>query len=585
MANPRKIAEKNYKQALINRALRKTDAAMECLEQAVAADPSYAPAYMAAAEIFQEQDMGLQALDCYGCAMRAEPENILHKDGFIGVAQGLEFSVINEAVLDLFIECLETPGTNVFYTGAVWADILSITLGDEYAALKKQKDYDGFIATLEKMGVPSFLTSRLFLAGLKRLRVPDIEFERFLAHLRRCLLENAAGTRADFSSDNALNIAKHLAHYCHSNDYVFLLTEKEEAMLDALRRNCNVLENSALSIAILACYNSLSTLPNFEDLLHHSEAQKIKSLLDTQVVDFVRQKNIREKNESLTGVKDEVSRKVQNQYEALPYPRWDSYSKTIYNETIEGPLRNKKIKILNAGSGTGHEAVELATVFPKAQILAIDLSRASLAYATQKAEELGLKNLAFKQADILGLDIFSEEFDFIASSGVLHHMNDPFAGWKTLTGCLKRGGLMRIALYSQIGRTAITEARDIIHQKGMTPDPQNIRRFRHECTALLKPESYKKITASLEFYGLSECTDLLFHAQEHQLTLPQIKDWIKQLGLDFLGFQLRDNVLQDYRKEYSNDQAGLNLDNWSKFEQTHPETFIGMYRFWCRKKH
>ena len=119
----------------------------------------------------------------------------------------------------------------------------------------------------------------------------------------------------------------------------------------------------------------------------------------------------------------------------------------------------------------------------------------------------------------------------------------------------------------------------------MTPDPQNIRRFRHECTALLKPESYKKITASLEFYGLSECTDLLFHAQEHQLTLPQIKDWIKQLGLDFLGFQLRDNVLQDYRKEYSNDQAGLNLDNWSKFEQTHPETFIGMYRFWCRKKH
>ena len=276
MANPRKIAEKNYKQALINRALRKTDAAMECLEQAVAADPSYAPAYMAAAEIFQEQDMGLQALDCYGCAMRAEPENILHKDGFIGVAQGLEFSVINEAVLDLFIECLETPGTNVFYTGAVWADILSITLGDEYAALKKQKDYDGFIATLEKMGVPSFLTSRLFLAGLKRLRVPDIEFERFLAHLRRCLLENAAGTRADFSSDNALNIAKHLAHYCHSNDYVFLLTEKEEAMLDALRRNCNVLENSALSIAILACYNSLSTLPNFEDLLHHSEAQKNK---------------------------------------------------------------------------------------------------------------------------------------------------------------------------------------------------------------------------------------------------------------------------------------------------------------------
>lgn len=584
MKNPKKTAEKIYRQAALHRALKKNDAAMECLEQAVAADPSFAPAYVVAAEIFQEQDMGLQALDCYACAVRAEPENILHKDGFIAIAQTLEFSVINDAILALFIDCLETPETNVFYTGRVCADILSIVFGDEYEILKKQKNYEAFIAALErnKSGA-EFLTSRLFLAGLKRLRVPEIEFEKFLTHLRRCLLENATGTRKDFSSDDVLSIAKHLAHYCYSTDYVFLLSKQEEKDADAMRRDFNAGESNALSIAILACYAPLSDLPGFETLLHNNESE-IESLLQTQVSDFLKQKNIREKIESLTGIKDEISRKVQDQYETLPYPRWDSHSKTIYSEAIEGPLRNKKIKILNAGCGTGHEAVELATVFPKADILAIDLSRASLAYAAQKAGELGLKNLTFKQADILELGIFTEEFDFIASSGVLHHMNDPLAGWRVLTGALKRGGLMRIALYSQIGRTAIKEARDIIREQSLTPDAQNIRRFRHECAALLKPESYKKITASLEFYGLSECTDLLFHAQEHQLTLPQIKGWLKELGLDFLGFQLRDDVLQNYRKEYPGDRAALNLDNWAVFEQTHPETFIGMYRFWCRKQ-
>ena len=163
-------------------------------------------------------------------------------------------------------------------------------------------------------------------------------------------------------------------------------------------------------------------------------------------------------------------------------------------------------------------------------------------------------------------------------------MNDPLAGWRVLTGALKRGGLMRIALYSKTGRTAIAEARDIIRLNSLTPEPQDIRRFRHECAALLKPESCKKITGSLEFYGLSECTDLLFHAQEHQLTLPQIKNWMKELGLDFLGFQLREDVLEDYRKSYPRDPSALNLDNWAEFEQTHPETFIGMYRFWCRQK-
>ena len=77
MKNQRKTAEKIYKHALLSRALKKNDAAMEYLEQAIIADPSYAPAYITAAEIFQEQDMGLQALDCYGCAVRAEPGNIL----------------------------------------------------------------------------------------------------------------------------------------------------------------------------------------------------------------------------------------------------------------------------------------------------------------------------------------------------------------------------------------------------------------------------------------------------------------------------------------------------------------------------
>lgn len=565
--------------------LKKNDAAMECLEQAIIADPSYAPAYITAAEIFQEQNMELQALDCYGCAVRAEQENILYKDGFISAAQSLKFSTINNAILDLFIECIETPETNVFYTGRVWADILSIAFKDEYDALKKKKNYKTFIAALERNKESAeFLTSRLFLTGLKRLRVPDIEFEKFLMHLRRCLFENTLGGKKDFSPENALTIAKHLAHYCYSTDYVFLISEQEKTEISVMRRDFNAQKNSALSIAILACYGPLSDLPGFGNLLNHREISKIDILVKEQVGDFLKQKNICEKIESLTGIKDEISRKVQSQYETLPYPRWGSYSKTIYSEAIEGSLRNKKIKILNAGCGTGHEAVELATVFPKADILAIDLSRASLAYAAQKAHELGLKNLTFKQADILELGIFAEEFDFIASSGVLHHMNDPLAGWRVLTGALKHGGLMRIALYSQIGRTAIKEARDIIRERGLAPDAQNIRRFRHECAALLKPESYKKITASLEFYGLSECTDLLFHAQEHQLTLPQIKDWLKELGLDFLGFQLRDDVLQAYRNQYPKDQAGLNLDNWSTFEQTHPETFIGMYRFWCRKK-
>jgi hypothetical protein len=27
-----------------------------------------------------------------------------------------------------------------------------------------------------------------------------------------------------------------------------------------------------------------------------------------------------------------------------------------------------------------------------------------------------------------------------------------------------------------------------------------------------------------------------------------------------------------------------NLDHWNEFEQKYPDTFTGLYEFWCRKK-
>ena len=53
------------------------------------------------------------------------------------------------------------------------------------------------------------------------------------------------------------------------------------------------------------------------------------------------------------------------------------------------------------------------------------------------------------QADILNLDQLNQDFDIIESSGVLHHMDEPLIGWKSLTDILKPGGLMNIGLYSE----------------------------------------------------------------------------------------------------------------------------------------
>ena len=73
---------------------------------------------------------------------------------------------------------------------------------------------------------------------------------------------------------------------------------------------------------------------------------------------------------------------------------------------------------------------------------AVDLSLASLAYAQRKSNELSFTNIDYLQADILHLHQMGKEFDIIESAGVLHHMDEPMAGWRVLVDLLKPGGLM-----------------------------------------------------------------------------------------------------------------------------------------------
>ena len=77
--------------------------------------------------------------------------------------------------------------------------------------------------------------------------------------------------------------------------------------------------------------------------------------------------------------------------------------------------------------------------FRGVRVLAIDLSLSSISYAKRKTQELGLANIEYAQADILKLADISRTFDVIESVGVLHHLADPFAGWRTLLSRLRPG--------------------------------------------------------------------------------------------------------------------------------------------------
>jgi hypothetical protein len=76
---------------------------------------------------------------------------------------------------------------------------------------------------------------------------------------------------------------------------------------------------------------------------------------------------------------------------------------------------------------------------------------------------------------------------------------------------------------------------------------------------------------------------MLFHVQEHQFTLPEIADFLRQNQLNFLGFDLHGGALQAFRQRFPNDDAVTDLALWHTFEVENPSLFAGMYEFWIRK--
>ena len=127
----------------------------------------------------------------------------------------------------------------------------------------------------------------------------------------------------------------------------------------------------------------------------------------------------------------------------------------------------------------------------------------------------------------------------------------------------------------------IVEARKEIASLGLGTSATEIRNFRE---LLRKSEIHdvKQLSAFSDFFSLSELRDLVFHVQEHRFTIPQIKNCLDELGLNFCGFENKD-VISNFRKLYRNETDIYDLELWHQYEERNPRTFAGMYQFWCQK--
>lgn len=451
----------------------------------------------------------------------------------------------------------------------------------------------------EILNDPNFLQTcnnpyLLFYLGASRLR--DAEIEQMLTMMRYALLEAAVSNKF---SESIFGLACALARQCFINEYVFALSKDEAAQLHALRdrvQRAVKLDADLQShrLLTLACYMPLNALEKSSTLTSQKWPGPIETLLVQQVEEPRREQEIRKSLPRLTAIEDETSLKVRGQYEENPYPRWTVTStparRIPFREylTIQFPHAAsrsfpKASDILVAGCGTGSVVVGMGQLLEGAKILAVDLSLSSLSYARRMADKYGLTNVEFGQADILKLPSLARSFDVISSTGVMHHMAEPFKAWRGLVSILRPGGYMHIGFYSELARKEVSEGWAFIKERGYGKSADEIRRFRQDVIALPDGAPMKHALTSPDFYSLSDVRDLLFHEHELRVTIPEIKRFLASNGLEFIGWDLPSETRQIYAKKFPDDPTMVDLDHWQQFEEKFPHTFSQMYKFWAQK--
>ena len=99
-----------------------------------------------------------------------------------------------------------------------------------------------------------------------------------------------------------------------------------------------------------------------------------------------------------------------------------------------------KGSLLEVPVGTGVLSMPVWKTLPDANITCLDYSEKMMAAAERRAEEMGIKNIAFQQGDVGSLPYGDETFDAVVSLNGFHAFPDKEAAYRETFRVLKPGG-------------------------------------------------------------------------------------------------------------------------------------------------
>lgn len=251
-----------------------------------------------------------------------------------------------------------------------------------------------------------------------------------------------------------------------------------------------------------------------------------------------------------------VSASVEALYDRFPFP-----PETILDEPPIGynwrwhypsafsfcagylPELGRKLRILDAGCGTGESTSYLVHLNPDAEIVGIDLSNEALKVAQERLQRAlpdQTHRAQYIHKSIFDVAELQGQFDLINCVGVIHHTPDPLRALRALASKLAPGGIMHIFVYAKNGRWEISLMQEALRllQHGQRNFDDGVRLGRAVFDALpdgnrLKVREQTRWAA--ENQRDATFADMYCHTCEVDYDVHSLFNIIDASGLDFIG--------------------------------------------------
>ena len=139
----------------------------------------------------------------------------------------------------------------------------------------------------------------------------------------------------------------------------------------------------------------------------------------------------------------------------------------------EKKYERKKLNILVAGCGSDQAAI-LAKCNPIHNFTGIDISAASLAHQKKLIKKHKIKNLTLICDDFRNVKI-SEKFNYIISTGVIHHLDDPGSALNFFEKNLTDDGVLYLMVYGDQQTEGIKGLKNIFKKLEFEQNSSSIR--------------------------------------------------------------------------------------------------------------